>query len=211
MSCCVCFTCVNRFGLTSDSSVSLDANADESKFPKIRPLCVKCFEVTQSPRAADLASATHRLHGVQNATAGAAMPVSIPKQVRWGLLIGSTTLLISYVFTLRVALAWRGFGWTDAPREVVVQTVVGMMFTPFFLTVLLMALSLIAVAQRVAWARWILFANAALFAVLINWATARAICLALVLANCVSVGLLFGGESSEWLSGASPDNRWRAP
>jgi hypothetical protein len=80
MSCCACFACMNRFGLTSGSSVSLDANPDESKFPKIHPLCVKCLELAHSPRAADLAAIRDPTASpVQRATAAAAMVVSIPQ------------------------------------------------------------------------------------------------------------------------------------
>jgi hypothetical protein len=78
----VCFVCVNRFGLASEFSTPPNAELDDSKFPKIHPVCVKCLEATQSPRGVDLAAIRGpSASPVANPTAGAAVTVSSPEQV----------------------------------------------------------------------------------------------------------------------------------
>lgn len=83
VACCVCFACVNRFGIASDFSSPPDAELDDPKFPKIHPICVMCLEATQSPRGVDLAaiSGLPSTSRVANTSSGAAVTVPTPEGI----------------------------------------------------------------------------------------------------------------------------------
>ena len=126
----------------------------------------------------------------------------MPTQVRWALRIAWTSFLIGSATAL-----WGAFA---RDRPMAATSLFGM-FADSFFSLLITAATLVAVARRAQWGRWLLLAMTGLGVLSFASQAMPAIYAAYLVANFAAVALLFTPASTEWFTGASSNNRWRGP